>query len=286
MSARESARLRSLNQRISNAADIAGHDVQRVRRQIAFHRLLARTQGSGWVLKGGYCLEARLGGQARATKDIDFVRRESSLIADELLDELDSLFARSEVEDGFTFEALSAKLMRNADDPVAAWRVKVGSDVDGRRFETLTLDVVSQFSEVADAVESLSIPSPVRLLGYEAVDVEAVDVYQHAAEKFHAMSRVYSGGRPSSRVKDMVDLALLDEAGLLSDLPRLRSRLVVVHQQRDGQAPPSALPHPPGDWASGYTRIVAELDLSIATSDDAFARVHALYRAALEGPLP
>lgn len=50
-----------------------GTDLQRVRRQVAFDRLLARlfsTKPSAWSLKGGYAMELRTR-FARATKDID-----------------------------------------------------------------------------------------------------------------------------------------------------------------------------------------------------------------------
>lgn len=280
MTARESDRLRSLTARIANTAGTSGHDVQRVRRMLAFHRLLARTAGSGWVLKGGYCLEARLAGAARATKDIDVVRREAVSIADDLLDDVDALLRRSPVDDGFAFDSLSAALLRAPEEP-AAWRVKVQCSVDGRRFETLTLDVVSQYGEVADAVETLVIAPPVSAPGIGPITVDAVDVYQHAAEKVHAMGRLYAGERPSSRVKDLVDLALLIEAGLLTDLSALCRRIAVVHEARDRRPPPQALPSPPAAWEPGYARLVADLDLSLRTADAAFARVHALYQSAL-----
>lgn len=285
MTAHDSDRLRSLAARIANAAGASGQDVQRVRRGLAFHRLLARMAGSGWVLKGGYCLEARLAGAARATKDIDFVRQEMAPSADDLLGDLDALLMRAPVDDGFTFDALTAKLLRAPEDPAAAWRVKVQCAVDGHPFETLTLDVVSQFGEVADAVEHLTIPPPVTVPGIGPVTVDAVDVHQHAAEKFHAIGRLYAGERPSSRVKDLVDLALLIEAGLLTDLSRLHRRLLVVHEARDGRPPTPTLPAPPAAWETGYARLVDDLDLSLRSVGAAFDRAHAIYHSALtEGP--
>lgn len=280
MSPQPSARRRSLDHRLRNTAQATRQDVQRLRRQLAFHRLLARVEGAGWVLKGGYCLEARLGGQARATKDMDFVRRTSST-EDELLDELDAMFARTTVDDGFAFETLTAKGLRSPDHPSAVWRVAVACTMDGVAFERLTLDVVSQFAEVAEAVEPLVIPCPVPAIGLAPVTVPAVDVHQHAAEKFHAMSRVYAQDRPSSRVKDLVDLALLTDAGLLADPAALHQRLVVVWRERDAGLPPGDLPTPPADWASGYARLVADLHLSLTTSALAFERVRAVYLSAL-----
>ena len=55
-------------------------DLQRLRRQVAFDRLLARmfapahAAGDGWVLKGGYAMELRFR-QARSTKDLDLTVR-------------------------------------------------------------------------------------------------------------------------------------------------------------------------------------------------------------------
>ena len=55
-------------------------DLQRLRRQVAFDRLLARmfdpadAARHGWVLKGGYALELRFQ-QARTTKDLDLTVR-------------------------------------------------------------------------------------------------------------------------------------------------------------------------------------------------------------------
>jgi hypothetical protein len=55
-------------------------DLQRLRRHVAFDRLLARMFGpapqmhDGWILKGGYALELRFR-HARATKDLDLTVR-------------------------------------------------------------------------------------------------------------------------------------------------------------------------------------------------------------------
>lgn len=52
-------------------------DVQRLRRQIAFDRFLARLfsgDRSDWILKGGYAMELRFQ-VARATRDLDFTVR-------------------------------------------------------------------------------------------------------------------------------------------------------------------------------------------------------------------
>ena len=67
---------RALEDRLKDIAGKEGVDLQRLRRQVAFDRLLARLFQMGpplalpWVLKGGYAMELRIK-SARTTKDID-----------------------------------------------------------------------------------------------------------------------------------------------------------------------------------------------------------------------
>ncbi|TCO58644.1 nucleotidyl transferase AbiEii/AbiGii toxin family protein [Actinocrispum wychmicini] len=57
-------------------------DVNRLRRQVAFERLLIRLanheEPPGWVLKGGLALELRLTNECRATKDADLTITEQA----------------------------------------------------------------------------------------------------------------------------------------------------------------------------------------------------------------
>lgn len=64
---------RALEDRLNEAAKTELIQVSRLRRQVAFDRLLARLfriDPAAWVLKGGYALELRFR-SARATVDID-----------------------------------------------------------------------------------------------------------------------------------------------------------------------------------------------------------------------
>ena len=66
----------ALETRLQARARAEGTDLQRLRRQVAFDRFLARVFSQGpkakypWVLKGGYAMELRIH-SARTTKDID-----------------------------------------------------------------------------------------------------------------------------------------------------------------------------------------------------------------------
>jgi hypothetical protein len=64
----------ALEARLRNAAQSRGTDLQRLRRRVAFERLLARLFAQDdppWLLKGGYALEMRLEDRARSTLDLD-----------------------------------------------------------------------------------------------------------------------------------------------------------------------------------------------------------------------
>ena len=71
---------RALEDRLQAIASKEGVDLQRLHRQVAFDRLLARLFQAGnpkqlpWLLKGGYAMELRMKA-ARTTKDIDLTMR-------------------------------------------------------------------------------------------------------------------------------------------------------------------------------------------------------------------
>ena len=96
---------------------------------------------------------------------------------------------------------------------------------------------------------------------------------------FHAYSRVYARDSPSSRTKDLVDLVLLIEAGLLG-AGRLSPRLVRVWHERDGTRPPPRLPDPPPGWAGDYHRLSGESGVTAVSTSDAFALAAELYARA------
>jgi predicted nucleotidyltransferase component of viral defense system len=66
----------ALETRLMTQSKATGVDLGRLRRQVAFERLLARlAEGQAgtpsWVLKGGFALEVRLGNVSRTTRDLD-----------------------------------------------------------------------------------------------------------------------------------------------------------------------------------------------------------------------
>lgn len=266
-----------LNAALRTTADERGIDVQRLRRHLVFQRMLVRLGPSEqWVLKGGFALEARLAARARATRDLDLALLTPTVedIRELLLDEL------AEGEDGFVFEVGPARPMRAADLGNTGWRLTIRCTCDGAEVSTFRLDVVTRGAELDGAVSLLRLPPPVLTPIFDDAVIPAVEVAQHAAEKVHAMARDYPGGRPSSRVKDLLDLVLMVEAGLLPDEGWGR-RLQIVFAARDAIAPPPVLPEPPEAWRSDYPALARETGATAVDLDAAVALVSPLYAAAV-----
>jgi hypothetical protein len=76
----------ALETRLRTRARDEKTDLQRLRRQVAFDRLLARLFSKGpaakypWVLKGGYAMELRIQ-SARTTKDIDLTLHDGTQLS-------------------------------------------------------------------------------------------------------------------------------------------------------------------------------------------------------------
>ena len=76
---------RALEDRIIALATKTGDEIQRLRRQAAFDRLLCRLFQNGkspWLLKGGYAMELHIRA-ARTTWDIDLALRKSAATPNE-----------------------------------------------------------------------------------------------------------------------------------------------------------------------------------------------------------
>ena len=251
----------SIEQRLANLAAERQTSLDRLRRHFAFQRILVRLSADEtWVLKGGFALEVRLGLQARATKDLDLATvddLDGTEVQDRLLDALDV-----DADDGLTFQVSAPRPLASDEVGNPGWKFTVASFLGGKVFASLRLDVAARSEEIAGAVGTIEVHPPILAERLSSTAMPAVDVTQHAAEKFHAMARTYAGGRPSSRVKDLVDVVLLAEAGLLPH-PDLTGRLQTVWQVRDGVPPPAQLPAFPASWPGDYAAMAAELDLDV-----------------------
>jgi hypothetical protein len=247
---------------------------QDLRKQLAFDRVLARliaVAPDSWLLKGGVALEYRLQ-RARATTDIDVSTREGLDRMAKALEEAASI----ELNDYF---ALKLGARSKPVDEVETYRFHV--DVlyeNGRLFDALKIDVRFADPWLGEPQELIA-PPLLDFAGIAPAKVRAIPIAQHLAEKVHAYTRDYAG-REATRVKDLVDMALLVDAAPIhaEDLGRI---LRNVFDARGTHAVPAALPAPPAKWRAVYARLVADLPIA-RTSDEAHQYVASAIRLALE----
>lgn len=265
-----------------------GVDPNRLRRHVAFERLLLRLAAGApgaaprWVVKGGLALELRLGLRARATLDLDLALLEPADDGRWTHTQLVEALADDVQGDFFIFAVQAPRALAADRSGRPGWRFPVDARLAGRTFAALRLDVVARADEMLGGTEALTFPSRLAFASYPPlVTVPAAALTQQAAEKLHALSRPYDD-RPNTRTKDLVDLVLLIENDLV-DAHRLRDRVRAVFVVRGTHAVPDDLPAVPAAWRHDYAALVAGLDVEATTMDAALDRVRRLWRSCVVG---
>jgi hypothetical protein len=269
----------ALEARLNERARHDGVDLHRLRRQVAFDRLLARMFDpsqlvrDGWVLKGGYALEMRFH-MARSTKDLDLtVRSAQGRVGDSSsLRERLQLAAAVDLPDFFAFIVGEGMAELNQ-APEGGARFPVDARVDGRTFAKFHVDL-GVGDEVLEPVESVDGEDWLGFAGIPAVVVPALSVEQHWAEKLHAYTRPRE--RPNSRVRDLVDLVLILEHEAPA-IERVRTAVDATFARRRTHPVPAVVPAPPADWAKPFTALATECGLDQAMLT-AHKRVQAFWR--------
>jgi predicted nucleotidyltransferase component of viral defense system len=249
----------ALEQRLKNEAQASGIALLRLRKRVAFERFLARlatSESSGWVLKGAFALELRLGLRTRTTKDIDLGRADDEEAAAEHLNAATGV----DLGDFFDFEVRRTPAL-DAATGFHAVRYTVRADLDGRRFEQFPVDVA--FSEATPIqAEPLFGGNSLEFADVAELQLPVVSLEQHIAEKLHAYTGAFGRDqRESTRVKDLVDLVLIGEVAEI-DARRLRQALATTFEQRTRQPLPNALPSPPPSWARPYAVLAREVGIA------------------------
>jgi predicted nucleotidyltransferase component of viral defense system len=263
---------RALETRLAAHARDTGRSLVRLRKEVAFDRLLARlfaVAPERWVLKGALALDYRFGDRARTTKDIDLASTgdEGSATAD--------LLAAQAVDLGdffsFVVERTSAldRLVEGA-----AVRYHVRAELAGRVFDEFALDVGFDPPPGVE-LDLLRGPDILAFAEIAPVEVPAIPIEVHVAEKLHAYTRAYGvGSVASTRVKDLVDLALIATEGAV-DAARLQAATEATFERRESHRVPDKLPRPPAEWRVPYGRMASAvgLDPDLGVGFDAAARM-------------
>ena len=207
---------RAREDRLKRIAHEEGVDVNRLRRQVAFDRLLARLfqpAQAPWVLKGGYALEL-LFDTARATIDIDLTLPDLDMTGGQSSDVIREMLqqaAGTSVDDWFEF-TVAAPIMDLDAAPYGGARFPVEAKMDARIFARFHLDI-GVGDVVLQPVDLVECRDWLAFAGIARPSVRIIPREQQFAEKLHAYTLPRS--TPNSRVKDLVDLALLVRAGEL-----------------------------------------------------------------------
>jgi len=248
----------ALEQRLLSTSRESSVSLAQLRKLVVYDRLLARLMlvaADRWVLKGALALHFRLGERFRATRDLDLGRWDGELAAT-----ADLLAARLlDLGDYFLF-AIEKTDKLDALLEGAAVRYHVSASLAGRPFEEVTVDVGFGDPPVGGP-EQLRGPALLRFAEIEPSEVPAVRIEPHVAEKLHAYTRQYAGGRPSTRVKDLIDLVLI-AAFLSFEAGRLRTALRTTFGVRGTHPLPARVPAPPSQWTAAYAKMATEVGLA------------------------
>lgn len=257
-------RLRKLAIKYANDHSV---DVGRVQRWISFMVIggalgrAKRQERPVFTIKGGVALELRLPHAARATKDLDLVVNGEADIVAELDGALEHAFG------GFTFRRKATEHELGVD----MLRVEVVLEYLGGSWGTVQVDLSwkeSNTTEVdlvpAISLDPFGIPGPDRL--------PCLSLRHHIAQKIHGMTRPSTRDWANDRERDLVDLLLLEDLGI--DLAAVRAACIEVFGARKTHSWPPREPLPE-NWEGPVLALAAELEMPLASYEDAVARVWA-----------
>ena len=267
----------ALTARIASTASSDSLRIPELRRQFAYSRFLYRVFASGdsrWVLKGATGLLARIPSRARHSLDIDLMRREDIREAIKMLQALGRQHADT---DFFTFDV---QPQREPAPDAPSTTLSATAYLGEREFERFKIDLVVESNMTAEP-EFVSPLKPVEIAGLRSVPYLVYPLVDHIADKHAAMLDDYRG-RPSTRYRDLVDLAIIAGTESIS-AAALSTALHSEYEQRHIQAP-AAVTLPSSDWIPGYEKLAKNItNLPQRTAEEALELVGKLLNPILAG---
>lgn len=258
-----------------------GAQLADLQRQFAYDRLLSRvfvSEPDAWVLKGATALLARMQGSARHT--VDLYRRYAGL------DEAErALRAVTSVDlgDFFRFELSPGCRVTQGR---ATLRVPVIAYLGATEFARFHVDLVTDLVMTGEPDEVAALV-PFEIPGIDPVRYRAYPLADHVADKLCAFLEVHpralGSAQPSSRYRDLADLALIAHTQTIAadDLRRALASEV----RRRGLELPRGLPSPEATgWRAGYARVARDVpELPERDLDAAVATVRRFLDPVLDG---
>jgi hypothetical protein len=187
----------ALETRLQKRAHEEATDLQRLRRQVAFDRLLARLFPKGpkgtypWMLKGGYVMELRIR-SARTTKDIDLTLHDGTRLSKDPGERRQQV--RGMLQDAASiqlhdyFEFLIGEAREDMDGaPEGGSRYSVEARMDGREFARFHVDI-GIGDEVLEPLDEVKARDWLGFGGIAPPSLPVISGEQQFAEKLHAYS--------------------------------------------------------------------------------------------------
>jgi Nucleotidyl transferase AbiEii toxin, Type IV TA system len=164
-----------------------------------------------------------------------------------------------DLDDYFVFSLVDME-RRNEAEEGAAIRFHIRCELAGRLFDDITVDVGFRDALLGNA-EVLRGPDLLDFADIPPVEVPAIPIVQHVAEKLHAYTRRYGRrGITSTRVKDLVDLVLIAES-IAIPADQLTLAIRAVFKARATHSVPASLPRPPAEWRTAYKKMADEVGI-------------------------
>jgi hypothetical protein len=256
----------ALEQRLRERHDSSGLPLDRLRKEAALQRLLARIAAAApagsWALKGGMAMIARVSYRARATADADATWRGARGELRDMLDRASVL----DLNDNFEFVIGQGRRIQG-EGSEGGFRYPVAARLASRIFENLRIDV-NIVTEDPRPIEEIELRNLLDFAGIPAVLVPAICPQQQLAEKLHAYTRSY-GQQENGRAKDLYDMLIIAQELQLPAQAGLAAACQQTFGMRQTTWPPTLGP-PPGDWVAAWQGFVDDYRIQFADLDSAY----------------
>lgn len=258
---------------LTESANHSGVAAGRLRRWLGFMIVAAMLDqarhsdddGPLFLIKGGVAMELRVGGSARATRDLDAALRAAIT---ELAEHLDPALRA-----GFGDFAATRTELESIRDTGA---VRCDIKITYRHRPVVTVPVEVAEVEASMGSEVDHVPArPLSDLGIETPgSVPCIAVRWQIAQKLHACTERLDD-HTNDRFRDLLDLQLLSD--LVDDVawPTVRTACVEIFDSRESQPWPPTLTIP-DDWADGYSALTTDTGFTVIDVEHAAAAVRTL----------
>jgi hypothetical protein len=238
---------------VNDYAREEGVAVNRLQRWIWFMVVLAVLDGVRdeeghplFLLKGGAAMELRLGLEARTTKDIDTVFRESM---ESMLERLDEALQQGWGD--FTFERTEPEAIKET----RSVRLSIKLSYRGKRWGTVPLEVAPAEGRSGEDIETLGAIG-IDQFGLDGPErVPCLGIRYQIAQKIHACTAPpVEGKEENPRFHDPMDLILLRDLVANDGWPAVRAACIDTFETRSVHTWPSELTVYPS-WPEAFAAL-------------------------------